>query len=345
MRSGKKVAYKRKSSVLPVLVSFLLVVGAAYGTATLWQNQQEAALAAQSPPSAAIEESTDPEDAPDESPSLSEDTSVSTVAAEGEDSSSTPESTASEGENSSSTPEDTDEPSDTDANDVDEPAQSSEISEILAARREKFPYALEESEPVSASYFDDAIFFGDSISTGIPLYNVMPNAKVIAFTGIATVNALTSECIDTDSGRKTMLDAALAYGDKKKVYIMLGGNGLGYDEETFIAGYREFVDGVKAQYPKATIYIQSMTPVTDYAYLTYPSVSNELIENYNIAIHDMAKEKGVVYLDVAEALMNDAGKLPETASPVDGMHFTPEYYAKWFAYLRNHAIPDKASES
>jgi lysophospholipase L1-like esterase len=333
MRSGKKVAYKRKSSALPVFISLLLVVGAAYGTATLWQNHEEAALAAQSPKSAAIEESAeleDPPDEPDESSPLSE---------------AAPISTATEEEESSSAPEDTDEPSSTEADtDVDEPVESSEISETLAARREKFPYALEESEPVSASYFDDAIFFGDSISTGIPLYNVMPNAKVIAFTGIATVNALTSECIDTDEGRKTMLDAALAYGDQKKVYIMLGGNGLGYDEETFIAGYREFVDGVKAQYPNATIYIQSMTPVTDYAYLTYPSVSNELIEQYNVAIHDMAKEKGVVYLDVAEALMDDSGRLPDAASPVDGMHFSPEYYAKWFAYLRNHAIPDKPSE-
>jgi lysophospholipase L1-like esterase len=336
MQSGKKRSYKRKSSALPIFVSFLLVVGAAYGVATLWQNSQEAALAAQSPPSAATDESTQPESVADDLTPLSEAVSVQTI--------------ADEEENPASAPDDPDEsdksePSSQDADeDVDEPVQSPEISEILAARREKFPYALAESEPVSASYFDDAIFFGDSISTGIPLYNVMPNAKVIAFTGIATVNAMTSECIDTDDGRKTMLDAALAYGDKKKVYIMLGGNGLGYDKETFIAGYRDFVDGVKAQYPAATIYIQSMTPVTDYAYLTYPSVSNELIEEYNIAIHDMAKEKGVVYLDVAEALMDDAGKLPDTASPVDGMHFAPEYYAKWFAYLRNHAIPDKVSE-
>ena len=166
----------------------------------------------------------------------------------------------------------------------------------------------------------------------------MPKAQVVAYTGIHTANALTRECMETPEGKKTMLDYALAYGDKAKVYIMLGGNGLGFDESTFIAGYRAFLAAVRKQYPKAKIYIQSMTPVTDYVHRTYPSVSSELIEQYNLAIQQMAKEEKVYYLDVASALMDGNGRLPAQASP-DGMHFTPEYYMKWFAYLRNHTAP------
>lgn len=314
MGPKQKKRYRRKSGALPVLISLAVIVGVAYGAALIWQNTQDSLLEAEAVSGNSISQQ-EKEQEQEETPVAAEPDNVEPRAAVVEPSS---EASSSEGESSDSAAE----------------------SPLEAARREQFPYALQKTELVPVSYFDDAIFFGDSISTGIPLYNMAPNADVIAFTGISTVNALSNECIDTDEGLQTMLDAAKAKGEKKKVYIMLGGNGLGYDRETFIRGYEEFVDAVKEQYLGALIYVQSMTPVTDYAYLTYPSVSNELIEEYNLAIHDMAKAKGVLYLDVAGALMDENSKLPDDASPVDGMHFSPEYYAKWFAYLRNHAAAE-----
>ena len=44
-----------------------------------------------------------------------------------------------------------------------------------------------------------------------------------------------------------------------------------------------------------------------------------------MCIRDSSKEKGVYFVNVAEALKNDRGELPEEASPTDGMHFGPEY--------------------
>lgn len=211
--------------------------------------------------------------------------------------------------------------------------------------RDAIPGSLPFSKPVGFGYFDDAIFFGDSISTGIPLYmqTMVPNTAVIAAQGVSPGGALTSECINTASGRVTMLQAAKAKGERKKVYIMLGANALDYDEEPFIKGYIEFLQAVKLQYPEAVIYIQSMLPVTSNVNQRYPSknINNERISSYNNLICKMALDAGVNYVDVAQGVVDENGMLPTAASPHDGMHVSAEYYMKWFDYLRNHTVSAK----
>ena len=334
MKKNKKRFHKRSYTVWIVLASLLAMTAAAFVIAQYWQASQEAALslgeqaeATTQPPATTQPATTAPTTtvplttAPTAAPAAT--TTQPSIVATTE-----PAATGGTTAPASSAPR----------LDTDNVAVANGDSEFLQRRREGFSYALPENEKVPVSYFDDAIFFGDSISTGIPLYNVMPNAKVVAFTGIGTFNVATKECIMTNDGRKTLLDAAKEYGDKAKVYIMLGGNGLASDKESFIADYRAFLQQVKGQYPNAVIYIQTMTPVTDDAHKTYPSVSNAIIEEYNLAIQDMAKAEGLPFLDVASALMDEKGRLPAQASPVDGMHFSAEYYAKWFAYLRTHTV-------
>ena len=204
--------------------------------------------------------------------------------------------------------------------------------------REGYPYALPDTGVVvEKSYFDDALFFGDSMSMGIPLYEVMPNAKVIAAQVINTISVNTDKVIALEDGnRVTMLEAASHCGEKGKIYIMFGGNSLGFERELFLDGYRDFVKSVKFQYPQSNIFLQSILPVTEYVHEKYPGVSNELINDYNTGIMELAKEMGVCYVDVAAAMVDEEGKLPAEASPSDGMHLSGPYYFKWFDYLRSH---------
>jgi len=197
------------------------------------------------------------------------------------------------------------------------------------------------SPRVSNSYFEDAIFFGDSLSVGIPLYQVAGNPDTVAFTGINPLSINTSQVINSPQGKLTLLEAAKQYGEKKKVYIMLGGNGLWMDEKSFTEGYQTFLDSVKAQYPGAQIFLQSILPVTEDAHLTYETADNDVIRSFNKLIIGLAKKNGVYYLDVAQALMDNNGVLPKEASPLDGMHLTPEYYEKWFDYLKTHTVEEK----
>lgn len=208
--------------------------------------------------------------------------------------------------------------------------------------RELTPGAAAFSEPVDYSYFGDALFFGDSISTGIPLYmkTVVPNAAIIAMTGVNPDSVNTSECIEVDDERVTMLEAAKKTGDRKKIYIMLGANGLDLDIDASVSGYKTFVKSVREQFPGAVVYVQSILPVTREVNKIYdkPEINNTRITEYNEALLFMCKELKVNYVDVAQAMEDEEGYLPTEASPLDGMHLTPEYYIKWFDYLRCHTV-------
>lgn len=52
----------------------------------------------------------------------------------------------------------------------------------------------------------------------------------------------------------------------------------------------------------------------------------------------MCEEKGAVYLDVAEAVRDESGALPEEAT-VDGIHLKKDYCLKWTDYIRTHTVP------
>ena len=199
-------------------------------------------------------------------------------------------------------------------------------------------HIISKSERVKSTYFDDAAFVGDSITLGMQTYDVMANTTIMANTGLNPQSILTEAKIRTEDGYITALEA-LEQADPKKIYILLGVNSIGYDKETFKNLYAEFVEAVKNQHPDSIIYIQSMMPVT-LAYETSDNnpydVTNEKIDSYNQVVSDMAKELGVYYLDVASALKDEAGSLPNDASPTDGIHFGPAYYTKWFDYLKTH---------
>ena len=199
-------------------------------------------------------------------------------------------------------------------------------------------YSLGEQERVTSSYFDDAVFFGDSITEGISLYDLMSNSTVIAFTGINPQTVFTRDVIATQNGKVTMVEA-LKSANPAKIYVMLGSNGIEFiAKDTFIENYDKLLKALIEQHPNATIYVQSILPVTHSFERNRPNLTNQKINEYNLEIAKIAKANRLTYLNVAECFKDEYGVLPESASPSDGMHFGSEYYQKWFEYLRKHAI-------
>ncbi len=223
-----------------------------------------------------------------------------------------------------------------------ESAVSSEPEEsALPPGPQNYEYALAESTRVDSAYFDDAAFVGDSITDGIKLYQTVPNATVVSHTGINLDKILYKQVIEVQDGKMITFLDALKAANPKKIYIMMGSNDIGFiAKEKFIDLYSQFVDAVKEQHPDSIIYIQAIFPVTATKSNTDPRYSNSKIDEYNVAIMQMAKAKGVYFVYTAEALKNENGALPEEASPKDGMHFTPTYYNMWYEYLRVHTAPN-----
>ena len=199
---------------------------------------------------------------------------------------------------------------------------------------------VEESPRVDSSYFDDAVFIGDSVTDGIKAYGLMSNTTVLANKGLNPSTMLTDAKIKTDSGYVTVLQALEAIQPPpKKVYIMQGANGIAwFDIPTMMNLYGQLIDRVKELCPDSVIYLQSILPVTSSYSDAENGITNNKINEYNNAIAQLAEEKQVYFLNVAQALKDENGALPEEASPTDGMHFGPTYYTKWFDYLKTHTV-------
>lgn len=192
-----------------------------------------------------------------------------------------------------------------------------------------------ESAAVDDSYFDDAVFIGNSRTEGLKKFSGLSNATFITEVGLTVDSIFTDYCDVSGVGKARAFDqlASMEFG---KVYIMLGMNELGWVyESVFKDDYGKIIDKIREINPDAVIYIQSIIPVSKWKDSSNDVFTNANVERLNAQLRDLADEKEVHYVDVAEGLMDSEGYLPYEATG-DGVHLTPEYCVKWMDYLRTH---------
>ena len=227
------------------------------------------------------------------------------------------------------------------------PAESSEPSlpesaeaSIPAESSAETPVSSEAKDTMAAvdeSYFDDALFIGDSRTQGFILYSGLANTTSYAGKGLA-VNKISTDAVVTENGQDYTVSQALENhsGEFKKVYLMFGVNELGWSyPEKFQESYQQVVQEVKKTQPDATIYVQSILPVSKEKSDSSDIYNMERVNMFNGLLQEMAEEEGVIYLDVASSVMDTEGYLPADAS-TDGVHLNKEYCQIWLRYLEEH---------
>lgn len=194
---------------------------------------------------------------------------------------------------------------------------------------------VEKSDAVDLSYFDDAVFIGNSRTEGLKMYSGLTNATFITEVGL-TVDSIFTDYCDISGGGKARAFDQLAGMEFSKVYIMLGMNELGWVyESVFKEDYGKIIDKIREINPDAVIYIQSIIPVSKWKDSNDEVYTIANVNRLNTQLRALADEKEVHYVDVAEGVMDDEGYLPFEATG-DGVHLTPEYCVVWMDYLRTH---------
>lgn len=194
-----------------------------------------------------------------------------------------------------------------------------------------------QSGAVDLDYFDDAVFIGDSRTEGLYINTGLSNATFFAHQGLMVDEVYTKEVVTVDGKKTTVMDA-LARTSFSKVYIMLGINETGWIyEDIFIEKYGNIIDGIRAINPDAVIYVQSILPVSQEVSETHSYIKNERISTYNQLLQEMAEEKGVYFVNVAEAVTGSDGSLPADLA-TDGIHLKKAPCETWLTYLREHTV-------
>ncbi|MDD2213793.1 MAG: GDSL-type esterase/lipase family protein [Oscillospiraceae bacterium] len=197
--------------------------------------------------------------------------------------------------------------------------------------------AVAASAEAEDSYFAQSAFIGDSRTVGLMISGRLSQATFLASVGM-NVSKFFTETIDLGSGTESTIADALKTQPYDKIYLAFGINEYDWPNKSeFIREYLRIVQYIQGMQPDAVIYIQSILPVT-YAYEQEHSGINQTLADLNALLMQLCQNTSTYYLDVAQSLSDDYGRLPAEASS-DGVHLTSAYLAKWTDYLKTHTVP------
>lgn len=197
----------------------------------------------------------------------------------------------------------------------------------------EYPYARKND-----SYFDDAVFLGDSRTLGISDYAGLDNADFYCDSGMTIFKLLEEKVTYQKTGDKEDLPQVLTQKQYGKIYIMLGMNELGYgNTNTYLEQYRKVVEQIRVWQPDAIIYIMANLHVSREKNNIETEFNNININDKNAASASLANGTDVFYLDV-NPLFTDAEGYLNAELSFDGVHLYAQHYDVWRQFLLEHAV-------
>lgn len=210
------------------------------------------------------------------------------------------------------------------------------------------PYdpVVPESDPVDPSWFDDAVFVGDSVSSWLNFYGGdlgLGQATFLTATSFGIENALSpvtsSSLHPAYQGEKMKVEDVVARAGAKKVYIMFGLNDIDYGVEYATNDYVRLIQQILEKSPDVQIYVESVTPVLKDSRRADESFNNTTIQQFNDTMKAHCEANRWNYMDIASVYKDADGALrPEVCNDPQtmGLHITFEATSEWVQYLRTH---------
>ncbi len=197
------------------------------------------------------------------------------------------------------------------------------------------PLVPDQGARISKEYFADAAFIGNSVMSGLELYDydmVFHDEDWNTIPDFYWANSLT--VLDVSSQVSQM--EGCQYG---KVYVCLGTNEMSYDKDVLRQEFTDLIHRLQENNPGCILYLMSVPPVSAYKSSTDGSYTREHVREMNDMLQDIAREEQIWYLDVYSVLCDSDGYLPSSVTN-DGVHFSGDHYSYWFDYLQTHYVPD-----
>lgn len=188
------------------------------------------------------------------------------------------------------------------------------------------------------SYFEDALFIGNSRTVGLYLFGNMPESTdFFADVGLNIYHVMEdSIAIPPQGSTNGTLQSLLSAKQYGKIYIMFGINELGIGSSaSFAEYYASVVSQIHEQQPEAIIYIQSIINVSSFA--ESDVITNSNINEKNALLEEIADNKTIFYINVNETLTDSYGYLNEEYTS-DGIHLGGSSLPLWKECLLQHAI-------
>lgn len=119
------------------------------------------------------------------------------------------------------------------------------------------------------------------------------------------------------------------------ILILSGINNVAMEDFAFLNTYEKVVQLLAARFPQASIFVNCLLPVR------LPWFSEDTVPRVNSLLQQLARQCGVVFLDIYHCFTNDRGRLDDQCFLEDGVHLSPHGYRVWAAALADSLPYDR----
>lgn len=186
------------------------------------------------------------------------------------------------------------------------------------------------------TYFDDALFIGDSRTVGLRDMARLGNADYFCKVGM-NVYSMFREGTSDKYFSYCRLERLLTEKTYSKIYIGLGINEAGYSINSLRNKFGDALTRIQALQPDAIIIIHSVMTVSRGKAASSYAFRIERLADINAMLQEFVDDKKVFYIDVNEVLADEEGYLPSGYS-ADGCHLYGRYYDEWAKFICDNAI-------
>lgn len=174
----------------------------------------------------------------------------------------------------------------------------------------------------SIDYEADIVFFGASITSNGKWEEYFDSLKVCNL-------GKSGDKLETMLWRVPQITAV----HPKKIFLAMEQNNMHTSsldeiEEAYIC----LIDSIQHSNPQAEVFLESLTPLNERQFERV--CRNDKIREVNRLIERIAKERGVVYVNLYN-LFEEDGQLPMSLS-TDGQHLKPKAYKRWVEAIKHY---------
>ena len=210
---------------------------------------------------------------------------------------------------------------------------------------------LSKSADMGQSYIDSFIFIGESTTYHLKSRGVLKGGKnttQVWGTKSGTLNLSltidTTRIVYPETGELLTFREAVARKLPEYVLLTFGLNGatqnIRQGEDYFKTCYKKLINSIREGSPNTKIILGAAFPVAENMDMSNYSVDldtlNSYIDTINSWTYSLAEEEELRYLNTAEVLKDEKGRLPLKYQVGDGHHLTKEAYEVILNYIRTH---------
>ena len=191
-------------------------------------------------------------------------------------------------------------------------------------------YPLPQSEEADSSYFDNCCLITDSTLLSMSKYTDLKDVLGSSSLGAGNCNEMT---ISSTYGNVTPYQT-IQLKKPGSLYIMLGSDLGAAAADDLIQSYTTLVSNLHNYLPGMKIYIMQLPPVP----AASVTVTNDMVNDYNTKLLNMAKNLGVYCIDTNTALRGADGSISEDCWDSEGNALSSSAYKAIAKYILNHTV-------